>query len=66
MFVENKPGASSNIAMQECAATADGHTLICECLGKIADAWAKAMKNPQTTERLRGDTALPFWCYGRT
>ena len=26
---------------------------------KIADACAKAMKNPQATERLRGDTALP-------
>ena len=26
---------------------------------KIADAYAKAMKNPLATERLRGDTALP-------
>ena len=30
-----------------------------EAIAKIADACAKAMKNPQATERLRGDTALP-------
>ena len=30
-----------------------------EVIAKIADACAKAMKNPQATERLRGDTALP-------
>ena len=28
VFVDNKPGAAGNIAMQECAASTDGHTLI--------------------------------------
>ena len=30
-----------------------------EAVAKIADACAKAMKNPLATERLRGDTAQP-------
>ena len=36
VFVENKPGASGNIAMQECAASTDGHTIILGHIGTMA------------------------------
>jgi tripartite-type tricarboxylate transporter receptor subunit TctC len=36
VFVENKPGASGNIAMQECAASTDGHTMVLGHVGTLA------------------------------
>ena len=36
VFVENKPGASGNIAMQECAASTDGRTMILGHIGTLA------------------------------
>ena len=36
MFVDNKPGAAGNIAMQEVAASNDGHTLILGHIGTLA------------------------------
>jgi len=36
VFVDNKPGASGNIAMQECASSTDGHTLILGHIGTFA------------------------------
>lgn len=36
VFVDNKPGASGNIAMHECATSTDGHTLILGHIGTFA------------------------------
>ena len=36
MFVDNKPGAAGNIAMQEVASSTDGHTLILGHIGTLA------------------------------
>ncbi len=36
MFVDNKPGAAGNIAMQEVAGSTDGHTLILGHIGTLA------------------------------
>ena len=36
VFVENKPGASGNIAMQECLNANDGHTIILGHIGTLA------------------------------
>ena len=36
VFVENKPGAGGNIAMQECAQSTDGHTVILGHIGTFA------------------------------
>ena len=36
MFVDNKPGAAGNIAMQEVASSNDGHTLILGHIGTLA------------------------------
>ena len=36
VFVDNKPGAAGNIAMQEVAHSSDGHTLILGHIGTLA------------------------------
>jgi tripartite-type tricarboxylate transporter receptor subunit TctC len=36
VFVDNKPGAAGNIAMQEVANSTDGHTLILGHIGTLA------------------------------
>ena len=36
VFVENKPGGSGNIAMQECLNAGDGHTLVLGHIGTLA------------------------------
>ena len=53
VFVENKPGASGNIAMQECAASTDGHTLILGHIGTFA-------VNPFIFDKLPFDTNRDF------
>ena len=53
VFVENKPGASGNIAMLECAASTDGHTLILGHIGTFA-------VNPFIFDRLPFDTNKDF------
>ncbi len=53
VFVENKPGASGNIAMQECAASTDGHTMILGHIGTFA-------VNPFIFDKLPFDTEKDF------
>ncbi len=53
VFVENKPGAAGNIAMQECAASTDGHTLILGHIGTFA-------VNPFIFDKLPFDTNRDF------
>ena len=53
VFVENKPGASGNIAMQECAASTDGHTMILGHIGTFA-------VNPFIFDKLPFDTNKDF------
>ena len=53
VFVENKPGASGNIAMAECAQSADGHTLILGHIGTFA-------VNPFIFDKLPFDTNKDF------
>jgi tripartite-type tricarboxylate transporter receptor subunit TctC len=53
VFVENKPGASGNIAMQECAASTDGHTIILGHIGTMA-------VNPYIFDKLPFDTNRDF------
>ena len=53
VFVENKPGASGNIAMQECAQSTDGHTLILGHIGTFA-------VNPFIFDKLPFDTNRDF------
>ena len=53
MFVENKPGASGNIAMAECAQSTDGHTLILGHIGTFA-------VNPFIFDKLPFDTNKDF------
>ncbi|NMM78058.1 ABC transporter substrate-binding protein [Acidovorax sp. SRB_14] len=53
VFVDNKPGAGGNIAMQECAASTDGHTLILGHIGTMA-------VNPFIYDKLPFDTNRDF------
>ena len=53
VFVENKPGASGNIAMNECAQSTDGHTLILGHIGTLA-------VNPYIYDKLPFDTNRDF------
>ncbi|UUZ78196.1 tripartite tricarboxylate transporter substrate binding protein [Polaromonas sp. P1(28)-13] len=53
VFVENKPGAGGNIAMQECAASTDGHTMILGHIGTMA-------VNPFIYDKLPFDTEKDF------
>jgi tripartite-type tricarboxylate transporter receptor subunit TctC len=53
VFVENKPGASGNIAMNECATSTDGHTLILGHIGTFA-------VNPFIFDKLPFDTNKDF------
>ena len=53
VYVDNKPGASGNIAMQECAASTDGHTLILGHIGTLA-------VNPFIFDKLPFDTNRDF------
>ncbi|MES2509123.1 MAG: tripartite tricarboxylate transporter substrate binding protein [Pseudomonadota bacterium] len=53
VFVENKPGASGNIAMQECAQSTDGHTIILGHIGTMA-------VNPYIFDKLPFDTNRDF------
>ena len=53
VFVENKPGASGNIAMQECAQSTDGHTMILGHIGTLA-------VNPFIFDKLPFDTYKDF------
>ena len=53
VFVENKPGASGNIAMAECAQSTDGHTLILGHIGTFA-------VNPFIYDKLPFDTNKDF------
>lgn len=53
VFVENKPGASGNIAMAECAQSTDGHTLILGHIGTFA-------VNPFIFDKLPYDTNTDF------
>jgi tripartite-type tricarboxylate transporter receptor subunit TctC len=53
VFVENKPGAAGNIAMQEVAASTDEHTLILGHIGTLA-------VNPYIFAKLPYDAAKEF------
>ena len=53
VFVDNKPGASGNIAMHECATSTDGHTLILGHIGTFA-------VNPFIFDKLPFDTNKDF------
>ena len=53
VFVENKPGGGGNIAMQECAISTDGHTLILGHVGTFA-------VNPFMYDKLPFDTNKDF------
>ena len=53
VFVENKPGASGNIAMAECAQSTDGHTIILGHIGTFA-------VNPFIFDKLPFDTNKDF------
>ncbi len=53
MFVENKPGAAGNIAMQEVANSTDDHTLILGHIGTLA-------VNPYIFDKLPYDAAKDF------
>ena len=53
VFVENKPGASGNIAMAECAQSTDGHTMILGHIGTFA-------VNPFIFDKLPFDTNKDF------
>ena len=53
VFVENKPGASGNIAMQECAMSTDGHTMVLGHVGTLA-------VNPFIFDKLPFDTNKDF------
>ncbi len=53
VFVENKPGASGNIAMAECAQSTDGHTLILGHIGTFA-------VNPFIFDKMPFDTNKDF------
>ena len=53
VFVENKPGAGGNIAMQECAQSTDGHTVILGHIGTFA-------VNPFIYDKLPFDTNKDF------
>ena len=53
VFVDNKPGASGNIAMNECATSTDGHTLILGHIGTFA-------VNPFIFDKLPFDTNKDF------
>ena len=53
VFVENKPCASGNIAMAECAQSTDGHTLILGHIGTFA-------VNPFIFNKLPFDTNKDF------
>ena len=53
VFVENKPGASGNNAMAECAQSTDGHTLILGHIGTFA-------VNPFIFDKLPFDTNKDF------
>ena len=53
VFVDNKPGAGGNIAMQECAASTDGHTMILGHIGTMA-------VNPYMYDKLPFDTEKDF------
>ena len=53
VFVDNKPGAAGNIAMQEVAASTDEHTLILGHIGTLA-------VNPYIFSRLPYDAAKEF------
>lgn len=53
VFVDNKPGAAGNIAMQEVASSTDDHTLILGHIGTLA-------VNPYIFDRLPYDAARDF------
>ena len=53
VLVDNKPGAAGNIAMQECATSSDGHTLILGHIGTFA-------VNPFIFDKLPFDTNRDF------
>ena len=53
VFIDNKPGASGNIAMYECANSTDGHTLILGHIGTFA-------VNPFIFDKLPFDTYKDF------
>ena len=53
VFVENKPGAAGNIAMQEVANSSDGHTVILGHIGTLA-------VNPYIFAKLPYDAAKDF------
>ena len=53
VFVDNKPGASGNIAMHECATSTDGHTVILGHIGTFA-------VNPFIFNKLPFDTNKDF------
>ena len=53
VFVENKPGAAGNIAMQEVARADDGHTVILGHIGTLA-------VNPYIFDRLPYDAVKDF------
>ena len=53
VFVDNKPGAAGNIAMQEVANSDDGHTLILGHIGTLA-------VNPYIFDKLPYDASKDF------
>ena len=53
VFVDNKPGAAGNIAMQEVASSTDGHTLVLGHIGTLA-------VNPYIFAKLPYDAARDF------